>query len=74
MKKLVYNGESQDITVVTDCETVVISAMSAKEVEMADEAVFNAPDGSFYVEEAGAWYAETENCHTGADVEIYNAE
>ena len=67
----IYNGEDRDITIVTDFETVVIKAKDCKMVWVGSDAQFNT--GDFYVEEEGNWYAKTEHCNTGCDIEIYNA-
>jgi len=69
--KKIYNATNASITVVTSLETVVIPAESYADVKVPEDAVFNAPDGSFYVEEEGDFYVKRENCSTGADMEIY---
>jgi hypothetical protein len=40
--------------------------------EIGVNAAFNT--GDFYIQEDGSWYAKYENCHSGADMEVYNAE
>ena len=68
MKKI-YNGENFDITVVIDLQDVVIPAKSYTEVVIPENVTFNSD--SFYVQEEGNFYAKYENCHSGADIEIY---
>ena len=73
----IFNGSNRAITVVTDLKDVVIPAGHTVKMELSEGAVFNTPDGSFYVEEEGAFYvkyADTENCSSGADIEIYQAD
>jgi len=73
MKTLdIYNGEHREITVATDLETIKIPGKSSALVKVAADAVFNQPE--FFVQEIGAWYAKTSYCHTGADMEIYDAD
>lgn len=53
----IYNGTDRTITVVTDGNpNLVIGPKSFEEVDLPEDAVFNAPDGSFYVEEEGEFY------------------
>jgi hypothetical protein len=49
---------------------VRIEPHEIKEVNV--NAVFNTSD--FYIEESGNWYAKYDNCHSTADMEVYNAE
>ncbi|MHB8122613.1 MAG: hypothetical protein ACYDG4_10710 [Desulfuromonadaceae bacterium] len=70
MKKI-FNGENFEITVVTDLQDVVIPAKSYAEVAIPENVTFNSD--SFYVQEEGDWYAKSENCGSGADIEIYKA-
>ena len=70
----IYNGENIDITLVTDLGNTVIPAKEIKEVEVPEDAILNLKDDSMYVQEEGNWYSKTENCETGADMEIYNEE
>jgi len=67
----IFNGENFDITVVTDLRDVVIPAKSYAEVAIPENVTFNSD--SFYVQEEGDFYAKTENCGSGADIEIYRA-
>ena len=68
----IFNGENIDITLVTDLGDTVIPAKTTVEVEVSEEAILNLKDDSMYVQEEGNWYSKTENCFTGADMEIYS--
>ena len=70
MKKRLFNGEGYDITVVTDLGDIVIPERTIMEVEIPEGVQFNSD--SFYIQEDGLWYIKTENCFTGADMEIYS--
>ncbi|QHZ53385.1 hypothetical protein [Paenibacillus larvae] len=74
----VYNGEKIVITVVSDGnEDVTVHPQSIVEINLDLMGKEN-PDGkhrfnddSFYILEEGDWYAKTEHCGSGADIEIY---
>jgi hypothetical protein len=73
MKKLdIFNGESREITVVTDYCKITIPPHESRIVEVDEDAQFN--QGEFYVEEEGSWYIKTKNCDTGCDAEIYDGD
>lgn len=66
----IYNGTNATITVITDGNAdLVIESECFGEVELSEDASFNAPDGSFYVEEEGIFYL-SHDCTTDADFEI----
>jgi len=67
----IYNGENIDITLVTDLGDTVIPAKTTVEVEIPEDAILNLHDHTMYVQEEGNWYSKTEQCFTGADMEIY---
>ncbi|ADO59727.1 hypothetical protein [Paenibacillus polymyxa] len=64
---LIYNGETVAITVVAEGNPFTVIQPG----EYAELAGFTAHE--FYVQEPGEWYAKREHCHSGADIEIYNA-
>ena len=68
----IYNGENMDITLVTDLGDTVIPAKTMVEVEIPEDAILSLKDDTMYVQEEGSWYSKTEQCHTGADMEIYS--
>jgi len=68
----IYNDENIDITVVTDLGDTVIPSKEIVEVEIPEDAILNLKDDSLYVQEEGNWYSKTEQCFTGADMEIYS--
>jgi len=70
----IYNGENINITIVTDLGDTIIPAKTTVEVEIPEDAVLNLHDASMYVEEEGSWYSKTEQCGTGADMEIYSED
>lgn len=68
----IYNGTGATITIITDGNAdLVIEPECFGKVNLSADADFNAPNGSFYVEEEGNFYAKHDNCQTGADIEIY---
>ncbi|MEC0234092.1 hypothetical protein P4H71_07070 [Paenibacillus kribbensis] len=69
---LIYNGESAAITVVSDVNPAT-TIQPGEFAELIGDLAGFATD-EFYVQEPGEWYAKRENCHTGADIEIYNAK
>ncbi|AHD06426.1 hypothetical protein [Paenibacillus larvae] len=70
----VYNGENIAITIVSDGNPdVSIPPKGVTEINLdLNEHRFN--EGSFYILEEGDWYAKTEHCASGADIEIYLAD
>lgn len=68
----IYNGENQDITVITDHGSTTIPAQSSAMLKVDKDAIFGQPE--FYVEEQGKWYIKKRYCHSGCDAEIYNAD
>lgn len=77
----IFNGEDQDITVVTDYGHFAIPAHSSHKVLIGEGVQFHQPElfvddsdkDKFYVQEEGSWYIETSNC-VGHDAEIYNCD
>jgi len=70
MIKRIFNGEGYTITLVTDLGNTEIPGRSITEIEVPEGAQFNSDN--FYIHEDGLWYAKTEDCFTGADMEIYS--
>lgn len=73
----VYNGENIAITIVSDGNPDInIPPLEVAEInlDIMNVHFFNFPDGSFYILEEGDWYAKTEHCGSGADIEIYLAD
>lgn len=70
----IYNGENIDITIVTDLGDAIVPAKTTVEVEVPETAILNLHDDSMCVQEEGSWYSKTEQCHTGADMEIYSED
>jgi len=63
----ICNSTKQVITLCTDLGNTVILSGGIVNVNIPEEAVFNAPDGSFYVETPGSYYIK----YSGANAEIY---
>ena len=70
----IYNGENIDVTLATDLGDTVIPAKTTVEVEVPETAILSLKDDTMYVQEEGMWYSKTEQCHTGADMEIYRED
>ena len=66
----IYNKTDRTITVVTDGNPdLVIESECFGELKLREDAIFNSPDGSFYVEEEGRFYLSHDKL-TDADFEI----
>ncbi|WP_348622568.1 hypothetical protein [Paenibacillus polymyxa] len=70
-KTAVYNGDTEKITIVSDGNPHTVIEPGEVAELIGELAGFNTDE--FYVLEPGEWYAKRENCHSGADIEIYNA-
>jgi len=73
MKKLdIFNGESREITIITNYCKITIPPRESRIVEVDKDAKFN--QEGFYVEEEGSWYIKTKNCYSMCDAEIYDGD
>ena len=68
---LVYNGETVAITVVAEGNPFTV-IQPGEYAELVGDLVGFATE-EFYVQEPGEWYTKRKHCHSGADIEIYNA-